>query len=852
MRGLSAGAMLYVLLIVCVLLWGPMRNSAVAQAGITIGFSVDGAGLVTSSEQGEEIGRYLESQLSIPVKARSFASEEQLYNWLTRFSEVDVAWLSNGSLAGLPAGKLYALAETREPSSGLLRGEIVVRQGMNSVLRQQLRTAFLSMHENSTGERLLSKLGTSHFVPPALWQTPAWKGIAAPQPAPGSPVHPEEGNAPGLVAATETQIQAAPGTTAKAQVSPETPPPVDVPEALSEQAVSQPQEDPSPVQPVNVEETLSSPVVENERTPSATTSKEINQKAPISLDADYLAYNAEEDSYEAKGDVILSQDGVELRAEEILWQAATQDAAAQGSVQLIDAGTEVYGERLQYNMATGQGQVRDGRVFIPEDNFHLTGELLEKRDQTNYFVENGSFTTCDGEIPDWKFSAKEVDVNLGGYATAKDVWFHIRDVPVFYTPYMLFPVSTERTSGFLMPWFGHSETKGARASLAWYQVIDRHMDATFYLDYLSKIGLGKGLEYRYALENQNNGKALYYHVTGLKGNNDLGYLKWKHRGELPDHWRLTADIEYTDKKRFFEDFGETAEDYNRDKTVSTLMVQRNWQKLNLVSHVRYIKDLENNNDESLQRLPEVGLALTRYRLGDTPFYAGLESYATSFQRDEGGDGERLYLKPSLSAVFTPGSWLEITPEVALHERLYNADADDDESLVPEFSLALATRLVKTFDFNRWGFERIQHSIEPKVVYTYVPDESQDDLPLFDIYDRVERQNNVIYALINRLTASSTAADGSKAYREIFNLRLSQGYDIDDDSDNVLGEDRSFSDLRVELDFKPTSKISLDAERLIPVYGDTNFRTLRVGSSVRDHTGNAVKIDYVYKDVGFND
>ena len=229
--------------------------------------------------------------------------------------------------------------------------------------------------------------------------------------------------------------------------------------------------------------------------------------APVSLVADQLSFNEENQSYEAIGDVVLRQGDLELRANELLWQASTQDAAARGEVLLNDADVAFSGDSMQYNMSTGQGLARGGRVLVHSGNFHLAGDEIEKHGQANYFVKDGSFTTCDGEIPDWKFSAREVNVDLGGYARAKGVFFHIRDVPVLYAPLMYFPVKTERESGLLAPWFGYSKNKGTRASMAWYQVIDRHMDATFYLDYLSKIGLGTGLEYRYALANQNNATA---------------------------------------------------------------------------------------------------------------------------------------------------------------------------------------------------------------------------------------------------------------------------------------------------------------------------------------------------------
>ena len=101
MRSLSVGAMPYVLFLVALLLLGLLLKPTVAQAGITLGVAIDGSGPVVSSKQGQELGRVLESQLSIPVKVRSFTSEDQLYLWLTRFREVDVAWFSEDFLGEL-------------------------------------------------------------------------------------------------------------------------------------------------------------------------------------------------------------------------------------------------------------------------------------------------------------------------------------------------------------------------------------------------------------------------------------------------------------------------------------------------------------------------------------------------------------------------------------------------------------------------------------------------------------------------------------------------------------------------------------------------------------------------------
>ena len=568
----------------------------------------------------------------------------------------------------------------------------------------------------------------------------------------------------------------------------------------------------------------------------------------IYLEADQLTYDANLQTYHAEGDVRIQQGDVSLRAQDLLWQAATQDVDSRGSVTLKDQGATVSAERLLFNLNTRKGLAFEGDVFVRQGNFHLGGEEVEKFGETDYFVRKGTFTTCDGEIPDWKFSASELNVTLGGYARAKHVIFHIKDVPVLYTPYMFFPVKTERESGFLSPWFGYSKKKGWLASFSWYRVIDRNMDATLYLDTWTDLGLGKGLEYRYALGRNNRGEALYYHVNGFNDNPNYDYFSWEHRGTFPGNWTLASDVEYTSSQLFFDDFGAVAEQYNRDKTVSTITIQKNWNKLNLVGYTRYIKDLETNNDSTLQRLPEISLGQARYKLADTPLYLGLESYLTRFWRDQGSTGERLFVRPFVSASFTPGGWLEITPEMSIIDRLYDAEAEDDHQLLSEYSLTASTRLIKTYKQEGWQNQQVVHSVEPKLIYTYRPQEDQDTLPLFDLLDRLGKRNDITYALVNRLAVRSVNASGNRTLRDLMTFRLAQRYDLDESRNNLSGENQPFSDIELELDLWPTQGTSINVKSLIPVYGDTRFRTLTVGTTVRDNRGNGISANYVYKEL----
>jgi LPS-assembly protein len=567
----------------------------------------------------------------------------------------------------------------------------------------------------------------------------------------------------------------------------------------------------------------------------------------ISLEADSLVYEQVDKTYQATGKALLKQGEKELTADKLLLQTATQDTLAEGNVSYRDSKAEIIGSRLRLNLSSEQGQLQDGRIFLRQGNFRLSGVDIKKLGQSTYQVQSGSFTTCDGDIADWKFTAKKIRVHLGDYATAQHVWFYVKDTPLLYSPYVVFPVKAERESGFLMPNFGNSKEKGVMTSLAWYQVIDRNMDMTVRADYMSELGIGKGLEYRYLLGRENLGEMQYYHVNGISDNSDTYGFAWRHGGTLPGDVWLAADAQYVDDRQFFEDFGEVAEEYNQDKTVSQLWAQRNWAKLNLVGRARYIQDLEQSNDTTLQRLPELSIDLPRYRIGSSPLYGSLETLITNFNRDEGEEGRRLYLRPSLAAAFRPGSWLELVPEVALYERIYDADSPGDEKTLPEFKVTLSTRLQKVFMLKDWGAVKIQHSVEPYLTYLYRPNESEEDLPLFDLRDRLSPRNLLEYALVNRLTLRKDHNGGQPTYREIFNLRLSQIYDIYEARDDDLDEKEPFSDLRVELSVRPSTRTYLTMDNLISAHGDLEFSQFRATAGAKDEVGNGVSLNYSYRD-----
>ncbi len=571
-------------------------------------------------------------------------------------------------------------------------------------------------------------------------------------------------------------------------------------------------------------------------------------EGPVHLEADQMLYDKSSGIYHAEGNVLLRRGEMSLLSHSLAWDTQSGEVVAEGDVQIADPAGTVSGDSVVWDVDSGLGRIEEGRVFLREKNFHLTGDAVEKTGAQSFHVDRGTFTTCDGEIPSWKFGARDLTVTLGGFARGKHVIFYLHDIPVLYIPYILYPVQTERESGFLLPSAGYSDKKGTQLSLAYYQVIAPNQDATLYLDYLSRLGLGKGLEYRYIFGHENEGIWRGYHISSSNGSGDRYAIDWNHFGFLPGNVRLSADVEYVSSRDYFEDFGNVAGEYNKDQTKSIVYLSRAWGKTNATAQFQYIQVVESNDKTVLQRLPEMRVDVIRQRLGQTPFYLQLDTSSTYFWRLEGLKGERLELRPVVAAAFRPWGAFDVSPEFAYRERLYWTSDGNDNKGLPEVSLRMSTRLSRVFSLGEDDSStRIRHSMEPEWTYYYTPYEDQSVLPQFDNLDRIEGQNRISLALTNRLTARLERDAGQSEYLEFLYLRLSGDYDIHEARQDRDASDlplRPFSPLRAELILRPSRHAYLDVDASYDFYPEKRELTrFNARGNIADNRGNALSVEY---------
>lgn len=553
----------------------------------------------------------------------------------------------------------------------------------------------------------------------------------------------------------------------------------------------------------------------------------------VNIKADMMYYDQIANLYFAEGNVVIVRENSVLKADNVTYNLVTQDAKAIGNVTLTEGEDILNCERLDINMDTRVGTISQATLFIKENNYHISGQSFEKLGENHYKVLNGTVTTCDGEAPDWKITGGEIDVTLEGFATLKNSTFQIRNVPIVYLPYFLYPVKTKRSTGFLMPDFHYSSSDGVEINNRFFWAISGNTDATFFLDYTDEKGIGEGLEFRYVLNKHSKGKFYQYYTEEKSSyfddeynptygrNRKRGLIDYEGEHYFDETSYAKARFTWISDRKFYKDYGtevrrsksewDRVSIRSREKNESFLFYTKNWSQYSLTAEANYYKDLLKRDRTTLQRLPKISFSGQRQNLTGTPLFFKIDSAYDYFSRHHGVEGQRLDLFPKVSWPFNFNNYIKFTPEIGVRgvfgfDLSKNRRYDNTKGTI-DANAELSTTILKVYHFPGKRIAKLKHSIEPALFYRYVSDEDQEEFPFFEPIDKFYKRNAVTYSLTNRFTAKVLMPDGSFAEQELGFLRLSQNYYFTHPALPLIGEGYSghdFSDLLAELRFSFTT------------------------------------------------
>jgi LPS-assembly protein len=587
-------------------------------------------------------------------------------------------------------------------------------------------------------------------------------------------------------------------------------------------------------------------------------------EGPVEIEADELAYDREEKTYEAHGQVEVVRGDITLRADHGKLNMTTKVMTAWGNVVLIEGEDIVECERMEINLDTRLGKVYGARLFLKDQNFHITAAEAEKLGEYRYRIREGYFTTCDAQRPPWKFTAKELDVTLEGTGVVKGPTFHLLGIPVVYLPAAYVPVRRERQSGILMPTVGYSNDYGPEVKTAFYWAISKDMDATLYLNYLGDRGFQEGLEYRYAFTQDTKGQARFYFINDQVYDGNRYAFFVEHEQKLPYDTYLKGDINYVSDISYTRDFDDDLPGRSKIDSRSlrylrsALFGGKDWDGFSFLAEGLFFEDLtRENNDQTVQKLPEVRFVALPQPILKTPVFYDFNAIYTNFWRREGAGAHRWDFFPEILYPTRLFDVVKVEPSVGFRETLYRAYDEPVRQLndwksreIFTASLDTGVEFFKVYEAselprisNLYRIAKWLHTIEPTLSYRYNPEVDQEENPFYDVVDRLNYTNEITYGLTSRLVGKPTREGIEIGPREFAKLKIYQSYSFGDPFlVDAKGTEKKFSNIQGELwwRFNPYVWVRSDVE--FNPY-DTNFYKLNGTLLLRDTRNDAIQIEY---------
>lgn len=516
--------------------------------------------------------------------------------------------------------------------------------------------------------------------------------------------------------------------------------------------------------------------------PSKAQSSSSSSTAPLEMTADNLEYDQVREVYRAKGHVIVVQGPVRLTADQVTFHKLSGHMIARGHVYLRDKASDLWSEELDLNVNTEAGVIIKGKVFLRERNSLVMGRRMQRFSESHYRVKDGSFTNCDaidGQIPAWRFTFEDIDFDWDDSLFGKGVWFNVNDVPVLPFPTFRYLLGSQRKSGFLVPTVGIDNVFGFRYRHEYFWAIDPSRDLTVAPLVLTNRGAGGDLQYRYVWSRQAQGEWLMSSIYDADPNQRRFRAQFRgaHIQQVNPDLSIRAQLNYATDRTLLKDFSNSGVFRALPSQESSLLVNQLLNHGSVYLIGQYLQPLNNGSTSTFQRLPEVGHRFVNHSIGGTPLVIGMDSTFVHFAREKGFQVSRVDLLPSLYAEgLHIGHVVGVKPQLKLREVAYSHGQTENQFQHRETLWAAFESFSNLSRRFRLGNRsHVRHSIEPKVIYEFVPSTDQARFVQVDGVDDLVAKNLVTYSLKSRI-ADRGSDDGGTTWLDLF---LAQSYHVAD-------------------------------------------------------------------------
>ena len=463
------------------------------------------------------------------------------------------------------------------------------------------------------------------------------------------------------------------------------------------------------------------------------------------------------------GDVQISQGYRQIRSDSARIDQTNRSVVLEGDVQFREPGLLLLGNNAEIDIDSKEVHIEDTTYVLHEASVRGKAKNLQRTKDGVITISDATYSTCKPGDTTWQMATSEISIDqASGFATVKNARLKVKDVPVFYFPWIKFPVNDHRSSGLLFPTIHASSSNGFDYAQPIYWNLAENYDATITPRFVQERGKAVELEFRHLsrLAKTEFFGAFLGDDKGGKDKNDidaetglperLGQDRYmmgiRHLGGIGKSWSTFLDINKVSDNDYLGDLGNMSQE-----STSLINLRRIAGASYKSKHWDYIIEARDNQiivdglEEQYSVLPKIDV--NGYYRFDNSLVVDLNNQSAQFDHDNRnfvtGIRNRLDYGISWDKRWT---WGYFRPQLRVKHLSYNLDSDGD-ALGKSPSVTVPVSSVDSSIFlerdSSWLTDFTQ-TLEPRLYYVKAAFKDQADFPVFDTreftpsYDRLFR------------------------------------------------------------------------------------------------------------------
>ena len=489
---------------------------------------------------------------------------------------------------------------------------------------------------------------------------------------------------------------------------------------------------------------------------------------PVSINAKSIYGNQASLTYQ--DDVQLTQGLKTLNADKLVYFKDSDNAMAKGNINFVNGDVTLSSDSIETKLSDNQTTLENAKYQFHGQGGRGSAERVYDNGNDLYELNDSTYSACPPGDNTWSIDSTTLYIdNENGVGSAYNAVLRIKDVPVFYLPYITYPINDTRKTGVLFPTYSAGGTNGITVSQPFYINIAENMDATITSTYMQNRGTSISTEYRYLFD-IGSGVLVNEYLGDDRLENESRYLyHWEHNWSLNDTWKFNAEYTKVSDDDYFTDIDTdygSISDSELLQTAELTYTSDNW-KTEL--EVRNFQVLSSDDDDATDTshivLPKLSYSLSQ-PLGWKSLQFDLYSEITKFDHssDDVYTATRIHTESKLSLPLYYNA-LFVNTEIKYMASYYQQSIPDTDDYDYDDLDENVTRLIPSFKINAGlNFERdfalldsqYKQTLVPQIQYLYVPYQDQSNI---GIYDTAETQTDY-YSLFrdNRFSGYDRIAD----------------------------------------------------------------------------------------------